>query len=267
MNLIEFHRRLIREPRQQDHLRLTGYGYKVYSQNDEDGILAEIFSRVGTGARNFVEFGVERGTECNSIWLLMQGWRGLWIEGASENCEFIRCEHCHWLENGQLSLVNAYITAENINKLIGSRYNGVEIDLLSIDIDYNDFWVWKAIDVVLPRVVVIEYNATWRPPAAIAVPYDANKVWMGDNYFGASLSAMAFLGESKRYSLVGCSLSGVNAFFVRHDLLRDKFLNPGVVQEHYEPARYWISQIPSGHKARIGPVVQVGNCSIEDGPA
>ena len=72
-----------------------------------------------------------------------------------------------------------------------------EIDLLSIDIDYNDYWVWKAIEVVKPRVVVVEYNATLPPPLSLVVPYAPATAWDGSNYFGASLEALARLGTTK----------------------------------------------------------------------
>src|SRR5262245_42046256 len=70
------------KPRNADPKRLLRYGAKVYSQGDEDGIIAEIFKRVGTTNRTFVEFGVENGTESNTTRLLVEGWRGLWLEGS-----------------------------------------------------------------------------------------------------------------------------------------------------------------------------------------
>lgn len=245
------------KPRNADPRRLTHHGYKAYSQNDEDGILAEIFRRIGTTDRSFVEFGVEHGVQCNSLWLLMQGWSGLWIEGSERHVKTMLKSHAHWLQSGHLAVCRAFITAENINELIGARYKDREIDLLSIDIDFNDFWVWRAIEVVKPRVVVIEYNATWAPPASITVPYSPTRMWQGDNYCGASLGALARLGEHKGYSLVGCCLAGVNAFFVRNDLLQGRFLNPGALEDHYEPARYHFGFLPSGHRPGVGPLVTI----------
>jgi hypothetical protein len=244
-------------PRYNDPLRLTRFGYKAYSQNDEDGIIAEIFNRVGVANKSFIEFGVGTGVECNTIWLLMQGWSGLWMEGSEAHCQTLRTTHANWLENNALSLCEAFITAENINSLISQRYFNCEVDLLSIDIDYNDYWAWEAINLVNPRVVVIEYNATWAPPAAITVPYAPDAKWNGSNYFGASLNALANLGNTKGYELVGCCFAGANAFFVRKDLLKGKFFRPGVVAEHYEPARYHVSPLLVGHPAAVGPVVFV----------
>ena len=241
--------------RHADPLRLTRYGYKVYSQNDEDGIIAEIFNRIGVTNRSFVEFGVESGLECNSLWLLIQGWSGLWLEANEALCKKINNSHYCWIKNNSLTLRNGFLTAENINDMIAPIYTNREIDILSIDVDYNDYWIWKAITIVNPRVVIIEYNATWAPPAALTVPYAPDSRWNGSNYFGASLSALSKLGNEKGYDLVGCCLAGVNAFFVRKDLAKGKFLKPGSAEDHYEPARYFLGSLAAGHPLGVGPVV------------
>ena len=133
-----------------------------------------------------------------------------------------------------------------------------EIDFLSIDIDSNDYWVWQAIDVINPRVVAIEYNATLRPPMSVVVPYRADAEWDGSNYYGASLEALVKLGARKNYRIVGCSIAGVNAFFVRADLAGDRFIEPATAEEHYEPPRHYFYLLPSGgHRSRPGPFVTV----------
>jgi hypothetical protein len=252
-----FRQRELERPRHADPRRLTRFGAKAYSQSDEDGILAEIFRRIGTEHCRFLEIGVHNGMECNSLWLLMQGWTGSWIEASATSCIQIGATHKHWLEPGALRLNNQRATAENVDNLVAEGGDAGQLDLLSIDIDFNDYWVWEALQCAAPRVVVIEYNASWPPPAAITIPYDAEAEWKGDNRFGASLAALAALGRRKGYDLVGCSLSGVNAFFVRRDLVADKFLNPGSADEHYEPPRYFLCPLLSGHPAAVGPVVRV----------
>jgi hypothetical protein len=256
--LISLRSQVLDTPRHRDPRRLTQHGYKVYSQHDEDGILAEIFRRIGTTNRTFVEFGVGRGDECNTVWLLMQGWSGAWIEANAAAYKSICGTHDNWISSGKLSIANAFITAETINGLISSAGVVGEIDLLSIDIDSADYWVWRAIEVISPRVVVVEYNATWAPPVSAVVPYDPNMRWNRTNYFGASLCALTMLGRSKGYDLVGCSLSGVNAFFVRQDLTQGRFLEPGVAEAHYEPPRYVLVKLPSGHPRGVGPLALVG---------
>jgi hypothetical protein len=247
----------IKKARHADPKRLVRYGYKVYSQNDEDGIIAEIFRRIGITSRTFVEFGVETGVECNSAKLLVEGWRGLWIESNAASAAAVRHEFAPFIAKRQLVVQESRVTAENINALIGQGGFSGEIDLLSIDIDGNDYWVWKAIDAIDPRVVVIEYNATLRPPMALVVPYRADAQWDGSNHYGASLEALVRLAAAKNYRLVGCSIAGVNAFFVRADLTADRFLEPATAQEHYEPPRHYFHMLPSGHRSRPGPFEQV----------
>jgi hypothetical protein len=244
------------KPRNADPKRLLRYGFKVYSQNDEDGIIQEIFKRIGTRDKTFIEFGVETGAECNTAKLLLEGWRGLWIEGASQYANAIRRSLEPFISDKRLSLAEAIVTAENVNTLFSQAGFAGEIDLLSIDIDFNDYWVWKAVDVVKPRVVAIEYNPIFRPPMSLVVPYEPTHRWDGTNYGGASLEALVRLGRSKGYRIVGCSFSGVNAFFVREDLCEDHFIEPATAEEHYEPTRYFYAA-QSGHPSRLGPYVTV----------
>jgi hypothetical protein len=248
----------IAKPRNADPKRLLRHGYKVYSQNDEDGIIAEIFRRIGTTSRTFVEFGVETGVECNTAKLLVEGWRGLWIETNAASAGAILQNFAPFIEARRLSVTESRVSAENINALIAQSGLSGEIDFLSIDIDYNDYWVWKAIDVVNPRVVAIEYNATLRPPMSLVVPYQPDAEWDGSNFQGASLEALVKLGAQKNYRIVGCSIAGVNAFFVRADLCGDRFLEPATAQEHYEPPRHYFHLLPSGGlRSRPGPFVPV----------
>lgn len=230
-------------------------GRKVYSQTDEDGIIAEIFRRIGPAGKTFIEIGVESGIECNTLWLLIQGWRGAWIEADDASVNKIRVSHAHWIDKQQLRLLHSRVTAENINALLFESKLPEEVDFLSIDIDSNDYWVWKAIDRSRPRVICIEYNATWPPPVALTIKYNPSSAWSRTNYFGASLSALSSLGEEKGYSLVGCNLAGANAFFVRKDLVGDMFWKPGDVGAHYEPARYFLGALPSGHPGGVGETI------------
>jgi hypothetical protein len=253
MDVLDHWTREIDRPRNVDPKRLARYGYKVYSQNDEDGIIAEIFRRIEVTGRNFVEFGVETGVECNTAKLLVEGWHGLWIEANPANAKAIREHFAAFIAHGRLTLRESAVTAENIDALLQDGGMHGEIDLLSIDIDCNDYWVWKAIRAVNPRVVVIEYNASLRPPLSLVVPYRPDGQWDGSNFYGASLEALVRLGAEKGYRIVGCSLAGVNAFFVRQDLCGGHFLEPATAQEHYEPPRHFLYLLPSGHRPRPGP--------------
>ena len=258
MNLHRFWTETLAQPRYADPKRLLRHGFKVYSQHDEDGIIQEIFRRIGATKRTFAEFGVETGIECNTVKLLIEGWRGLWIESNAQACKNISSTFDTFLKDRRLTLKQSQVTAENINTLIKSADFDGEIDLLSIDIDFNDYWVWKAIQIVKPRVVVIEYNAGLRPPLSLTVPYQPNHAGGGTNFFGASLEALVRLGRTKGYRVVGCNISGSNAFFVREDLCADHFLEPGTAEEHYEPPRHFFSFLLAGPQApQPGPYVTV----------
>ncbi|MGB9601882.1 MAG: hypothetical protein ACPMAG_03740 [Limisphaerales bacterium] len=203
---------------------------KYYSQNGEDGILLYIFSQIGALNKNFIEFGIEDGSECNAANLAINfGWSGLFIEGSSSLAEKARRFYYnrHGISPDKVVVANEFLTLENVNAVF-KRYSMVgEIDLLSIDIDGNDYWIWQAIDVVLPRVVVIEYNASFGADRSITVEYDpvfdTYKKHPSGWYHGASLAALTKLAKKKNYILVGCESSGTNAFFVRADLSKDKF--------------------------------------------
>jgi hypothetical protein len=248
-----FWQTLMREPRYAEPLRLPRFGAKSYCQNDEDGILAEIFRRIGTESRRFVEIGVQDGRECNSLALLMQGWTGTWIEASHNHVADAREIFAQLIGEGRLTVTQAFVTVENAAALVGNA----PLDLLSIDIDGNDWHVWKALDRVKPRVVMVEYNASWAPPIDAVMAYKADYCWTddGDNRAGASLVAFERLGRAKGYALVGCSASGVNAFFVREDLASGCFHEPFDAATHYEPPRYFLYNLHRGHRPGFGPIV------------
>jgi hypothetical protein len=224
---------------------LVRFGAKYFSQNDEDGIIAEIFSRIGISNRSFIEFGVGNGLENNTLLLLFSGWRGLWIEGDKANYGAIAKGFERVVESGKLKIVNQFADPENINEIIQKVFSG-EIDLLSVDIDGNDLHVLSAIKAVSPRVLVLEYNAKFPPPIKYVMPFSKTHSWNGSDNYGCSLQA-ACEELDRGYRLVCCDLTGTNAFFVRKDLVEEKFLEPGSASRHFEPARYHLSKMTRGH--------------------
>ena len=240
---------------------LEPYGYKVFSQNDEDGIIHEIFDRIGTTNKVFIEFGVQDGLESNSHLLLHYGWSGLWIEGSEVYCDEIAIKFKPVIENGQLRVCNAFITKDNINELFIKNGLSGEIDLLSIDIDGNDYYIWDAIKEVNSRVIVVEYNAKFPPDLEWCQAYDASHVWMGSDWHGASLKALEKLGRNKGYRLVGTNLRGCNAFFVRNDLIKDLFYKPETAEALYNPLRLNLTFL-ANHAAQYCLAVQKDNLGI-----
>lgn len=194
---------------------------RFYSQNGEDGIIKVLFSKIGTTNKFCVEFGIEP-IEGNTIYLKKKNWNCLWMDGKGDG-EIIKKE---------------FINAGNINSLFKKYKVPKEFDLLSIDIDSNDYWVWKAIDAYSPRVVIMEYNSTIPPTESKTIKYDPHALWDHTNYFGASLLALQKLGASKGYTLIACDNMGINAFFVRNDLLNDHFEIKKNITEIYRPPKY-----------------------------
>lgn len=235
---------LMLAPRYADPRCLTRYQGQVYSQNGEDGIIAEIFSRIGTTNKYFVELGVEQGFENNTRFLLQIGWTGVWVEGNTEHSSSISEHFSSELSSQTLRLVNAFMTKENVNQLFIDAEVPREFDFLSIDIDMNTHHIWQSLTEYKPRVVCIEYNASIPPSVDFSVPYVADAIWDGSNYFGAGLKSLETIGRDLGYKLVGCDFLGVNAFFVREDLCSDQFLEPYAAKHHYEPPRY----IWAGHR-------------------
>jgi hypothetical protein len=211
---------------------VADHEFRVFSQWGEDGIIQFLLRHVAIEQTVFVEFGADfYNTESNTRFLLTNNnWSGLVIDGRQENIDRIFVTRAYWMH--QVKAARAFVTKDNINRLL--RENGVsgEIGLLSIDIDGNDYWVWKAIDVISPVIVIVEYNYRFGSELAVTIPYDESfdreKAHPSRVYYGASLKALCELGRQKGYAFVGCNSNGINAFFVRRDRLpkRIKELTP-----------------------------------------
>jgi len=234
IRLLDFN--LAEHPRFSDPKRLLRYGFQACSQNGEDGMIDEIFRRIGSESRVFVEIGIGNGNENNTAFLISQSWRGYWIDGSSEFLTGIRDRG--WDVDGILKGIQAFVSRDNVANLFTEAGVPTEFDLLSIDIDQNTYHVWQALAGFRPRVVVVEYNAAFPAHIEWVVPYNSDQMWDGSQNFGASLKAFEKLAVSLGYHLVGCDFTGVNAFFVRKDLCADKFSSPFVAEHHYEPPRY-----------------------------
>jgi hypothetical protein len=240
--------RVLASDRYSDPRRLERFGFKAFSQGDEDGIIQEIFRRIGAANRVFVEIGVGSGSENNTVYLLHSGWTGTWIDASPTAADRIRQALGPAIGAGRLRFTEAFVTAENINALLQQADVPGEPDFFSLDIDGNDYHVWKAIAVMRPRVVAVEYNAKFAPPVFWVMPYNPDHRWAQDDCQGASLVAMTELGSSRGYALVGCSITGGNAFFVRRDLIGEYFHPPYVPENFYQPARYYlVTGMVSGH--------------------
>ncbi|MCP4171702.1 MAG: FkbM family methyltransferase [Fuerstiella sp.] len=210
-------------------LSFRDVGWKAHSQTDEDGILLFLLATLGATTRRCVEICASDGRECNTANLLLNHhFSALLVDGDPSHVEHGRL----WYAQHPSTYVHPpkflceWVTAENINSLLETNGYRGEIDVLSIDVDGVDYWLWKAIDIVQPRIVLIEFQCHLGPERSWTVPYKPDfradqfpmtNGWL-PSFAGASLPALTKLAEEKGYRLVGCNALGFNAFFVRNDL-------------------------------------------------
>lgn len=195
--------------------------FKVFSQSGEDGIIQYLLANTEIDDEVFVEFGVQDYTEANTRFLLQNdNWRGLVLDNDPSYVESIQNDAICWKHD--LSVRCAHVTKDNINQLIGDAGITGDIGLLSVDIDGNDYWVWQAIEVISPRIVICEYNSVFGDTLPVTVPYNEQfnrtTAHYSNLYFGASLPALCLLAEAKGYDFVGSNSIGSNAFFIRKDV-------------------------------------------------
>ncbi|TSA30449.1 MAG: hypothetical protein D4R65_13160 [Verrucomicrobiaceae bacterium] len=231
-----------------DDLRLLRFACQISSQSGEDGIIAEIFNRIGETNRIFVEVGVGDGTENNTLALAVRGWSGLWIDGdpSSQRTVSTLGESVR----NKLRAKIAFVDRENISALVKEHEIPREFDFLSLDIDQNTYYLWEGLNDYLPRVVCVEYNANIPPAIDWKVDYSSERVWDKSRNFGASLKAFENLGRNLGYSLIGCDFAGANAFFVRNDQLFGKFKQPYTAENHHFPPQYF-ANFDFGHPKSV----------------
>lgn len=201
-----------------DPPNLTAYELRVFSQNGEDGVLAEILRRIGVAGGTFVEFGVQDGSEGTTVFLAqVLGWSGAYLE--ADPAAYAALER-RFSASPRVRTLQAAAEPDNVEALFERAGVPDEPDVVSIDVDGNDYWIWRALERYRPRVVVIEYNGDLDPASHRVMPYAPGFRWDHSSGYGASLAALEALGEEKGYVLVHTESAGVNAFFVRSDLAR-----------------------------------------------
>lgn len=222
--------------------------FKIFSQFGEDGIIQYLINKVDIPNKMFIEFGVSNYLEANTRFLLMNdNWTGLLIDSSEQNIEFIKNDKIYYRHD--LNALCSFVTKDNINDLIISHVKNEDVGLLNIDIDGIDYWIWKAIDVVKPRIVVCEYNALFGDKYCVTIPYNAYFSVIDAHYsclyYGASLPALCKLANEKGYDFIGCDSEGVDAFFVRRDI--SKQFKISTIKDGYVRNKFRISRDMNGH--------------------
>lgn len=221
--------------------------FKVFSQWGDDGIIQYLINYLEIENKTFVEFGVEDYSESNTRFLLMNNnWTGLVIDGSEHHINNLKKNEIFWKYD--LIAKSAFITVENINSLIETENIKGQIGLLHIDIDGNDYWIWRALTVVQPIIMIVEYNSVFGCDRAITIPYESNFVRTNAHYSnlyaGASILALCDLAEEKGYAFVGSNSAGNNAYFIKKEFCKDlKVLSP---QEGYVLSKFRESRDKDG---------------------
>jgi hypothetical protein len=202
--------------------------FRAFSQNGEDGILLFVFALIGMVNRRCVEICAGDGIQCNSANLIINhGWNGLLFDGDDQ---LLARGRAYYSRLGDTfcyppKLVHSWITRDNVNDLIESHGFEGPVDLLSLDLDGMDYWIWEAIDVIRPRVVIAEIQCIWGAERAVTVPYTEQFKTRLDGHFGiysgASLPAFTKLARKKGYRLVGVQRLGFNAVFIQDGIGED----------------------------------------------
>ena len=197
--------------------------FSVFSQWGDDGIIDFLTSYLDFEHQTFLEFGVEDYTEANTRYLLKsKNWTGFVMDGSRLNIQKIQSDEIYWQH--ELLAKEAFINAENIDRLITESGFANKLDLLHIDIDGNDYHIWKAITCINPTLVILEYNSVFGSKKPWTIPYEANFVRQNKHYShlycGCSLLSYCDLAEEKGYAFVGSNRAGNNAYFVRKDKLK-----------------------------------------------
>jgi hypothetical protein len=194
-------------------LNATRFG--VRSQNEEDGIVLTLLREARTNGRRFVEIGCGRSGGNSAILAYEFGWAGLMVDASKKAVIHARDT---FSTNPKVAVVHAVVTPDNINTLLETHGSTGDVDLLSIDVDSVDYWLFEALEAASPRVLTLEYNALFGAARALTVPNRPIPEGAPKAYHGASLAALHKLARRKGYRLVVCEDTGVNAFFLRDDV-------------------------------------------------
>lgn len=211
--------------------------FSAFSQYGEDGIIEFLIRRCDISTETFIEIGVEAYIEANTRFLAEHRlWSGLIVDQNPRLVSDLERTQLNW--RAGVSAVSAFLTRDNVRRLVDRFIAGGSIGLLSIDVDGVDYWLLEQLVDLGPELVIVEYNALFGDRAAVAIPYDdtfdRRRADYHNIYYGASLGAYAHLLAG--YSLVACTTAGNNAFFVRSDCVAD--VPPQSVPEAFRPRRF-----------------------------
>lgn len=221
---------------------LLKYEHQTFSQNGEDGIINEIFNRLGIKKGVFIEIGTGDGSENNTRLLLELGWTGTWIDGNPKCLESIYNDFDRYISSKKLNAQLNLVDSDNINSILKDNNVSPDVDLLSLDLDLTTHQVWEALTYITPKVLVIEYNGFFPKNSLWKANIKGNESWDGSINMGASLSTIIQISDYKNYKFIGTELSGTNAFFVHQSI--QHYFNDFIDVANHQPARPYIVNDP-----------------------
>jgi len=238
-------------------LDLSALGPSLYAQGTEEAILARLMAHIPPTHRYCVDIGASDGLRNSNTALLLReaGWQGMLVEGSRYRYDKLVA---HYGQARNVQLCHEHVQPDTVNALLAQAGAPTDFDLLSLDIDGNDYWVWQGLTDFQPRIVIVEYNPYYAPPERWVMCFNPEHAWDGSTYYGASLESLYHLGKRKGYELVCCDDMGNNAFFVRRDLYRRLGIANNSPSVLFRPAMYKLRYVGhntfvSGHPYRYGP--------------
>lgn len=238
-------------------LDLSGLAPSLYAQGTEEAILARLMERIKPVHRFCVDIGASDGLRNSNTARLLRddAWSGWLAEGSDYRFGKLAA---HYAGANGVQLHHGRVQPDDVDRLLAGADAPQDFDLLSIDIDGNDYWLWRGLQAFRPRIVVIEYNPYYAPPERWVMCFNPDHEWDGSTYYGASLESLYRLGKQKGYELVCCDDMGNNAFFVREDLYARLGIANNDPSVLFRPAMYKLRYVGrntflSGHPYRYGP--------------
>jgi hypothetical protein len=201
---------------------------RVFSQNGEDGILNFICEKINLYKPSMIEIGAGNFTECNSRYLAEHRCANVLAVDAQRDLESTAKKLLVFTRTN-IQILNTWVTTENINEIIDlGKSNFGSVDILSIDLDGNDYWILKSANLTGIKVVIVEFNPLLSRLDPVSVPmdesFDRSTKHFSWTYYGANLYAFEYLLKGRGFEFLGVSRHGSNAFFVESSQL-SKFSN------------------------------------------
>lgn len=214
--------------------------YEKYLSEDkispDEGVIEYLMSVIKPVNKYCIEFGARDGLRAHVHFLIKKyNYSALLLEGNPVAAQRLKN---NFSNNSNVSTAHSFITRENIEDTF-VKYNVPQSPaILLIDMDGNDYHIWKAITHYSPQAVSIEFNPSFEPPEKFVIDYQEDFMWSGDDYYGASIASMVELAKDKGYELVHCSSGGDNLFFVKNDHFGKFDITNNSAEEFYQLPQY-----------------------------